>query len=225
MQFLFSLDDIERCVKGSRYKWIIPYSDTLEKPPILTIWPVKIGTNLSDTEIVALENAGFQLPQREHITPNWLFSNSASPLDLSTLQVPKNPQQYPGTRKSKSIRLSNSGPSSRQLLNINSAKAMQASILKVTMIPQPGFGCIITLQSKPPPTDCVYQLTISSYTNCTCPDFKEIIPFKYWKHLYYIFVKVCALDPELDLFIHAPTFSFNEIKLVLESGILTTSTA
>ena len=103
MQFIFCSDDIERCVKGSRHKWVIPYSDTLEKPPIPTIWSVKIGTNLTHTEIVALENAGFQLPQRERITPNRLFTNSASPLDLSTLQVPKNPQQYSGTRKSKSI--------------------------------------------------------------------------------------------------------------------------
>ena len=233
MQFFFCSDDIERYVKSSRRKWVIPYSDTLERPPIPTIWPVKIGTNLTHTEIVAIENAGFQLPQRECITPSQLFTNSASPLDLSTLQVPETPQQYPRTRKSKSIQRSSSGPSSRQLLNINLAKAMQTSILKVTMILQSGFGCIITLQSKPPPTDCVYQLTISSYLDCTCPAFKEMmskfgrqgVPFKYCKHLYYIFLKVCALDPELDFFIHAPTFSFNEIKLVLESGIFTTSTA
>ena len=62
MQFFFCSNDIERCVKGSRRKWIIPYSDTLERPPIPTIWPVKIETNLTHTEIVALENAGFQLP-------------------------------------------------------------------------------------------------------------------------------------------------------------------
>ena len=59
MQFFFCSDDIERCVKGSRRKWVIPYSDTLERPPIPTIWPVKIGTNLTHSEIVALENAGF----------------------------------------------------------------------------------------------------------------------------------------------------------------------
>ena len=84
MQFFFCSDDIERCVKGSHRKWVIPYSDTLERPPIPTIWLVKIGTNLTHSEIVALENLGFQLPQRERITPNRLFSNSALPLDLST---------------------------------------------------------------------------------------------------------------------------------------------
>ena len=70
MQFFFCSDDIERCVKGSRRKWVIPYSDwpTLESPTIPTIWPMKIGTNLTHSEIVALKNAGFQLPQRERIT-------------------------------------------------------------------------------------------------------------------------------------------------------------
>ena len=94
MQFFFCSDDIERCVKGSHCKWVIPYSDILERPPILTIWPVKIGTNLTHSKIGALKNADFQLPQRERITPNRLFTNFASPLDFFTLQVPKNPQQY-----------------------------------------------------------------------------------------------------------------------------------
>jgi hypothetical protein len=39
--------------------------------------------------------------------------------------------------------------------------------------------------------------------------------------VYFILLKVCHRDPEADLFIHAPTFSFNEVKLVLESGLLT----
>ena len=228
MQFFFCSDDIERCVKGSRRKWNIPYSDTQERPPVPTVWPVKIGTNLTHSEIVALENAGFQLPQRERVPLNRSFNNFALPMDFSSLQVPENPDHFPGTRKSKCVRRSNTGPSSKQLLNINSAMALEASILKVNMIPQPGFGCIISLHSKPSPTDSVYQLTMSSYPNCTCPAFKETMSkfgrqgfaYKHCKHLYYILVKVYALDPEVDLFIHAPTFSFNEIRLVLERGIL-----
>ena len=197
MQFFFCSDDIERCIKGSRCKWIIPYSDTQERPPVPTVWPVKIGTNLTRSEIVALENAGFQLPQRERVPLNRSFNNFALPMDFSSLQVPENPDHFPGTRKSKCVRQSNTGPSSKQLLSINSAMALEASILKVTMIPQPGFGCIISLQSKPSPTDSVYQLTVSSYPDCTCPAFKEIMSkfgrrgfaYKHCKHLYYILVK------------------------------------
>ena len=147
--------------------------------------------------------------------------------------MPENPYHFPRTRKSKSVQQFNTGPSSKQLLSINSAMALEASILKVSMIPQPEFGCIISLQSKPSLTDCVYQLTVSSYLDCTCQAFKEIIskfgrqgfPYKHCKHLYYIFVKVCALNPEVDLFIHAPTLSFNEIRLILKTDILIHSTS
>ena len=97
MQFFFYVDDIERCVKGSHHQWVIPYSNSLERPPIPTIWPVKIGTNLTGSEIKALENAGFQLLKRERITPSQFFGNSTLPVDFSTLQVLENPNQYFGT--------------------------------------------------------------------------------------------------------------------------------
>ena len=41
MQFFFYNDDIERCMKGMKRKWVISV------PDIPTIWPVKRGTNLS----------------------------------------------------------------------------------------------------------------------------------------------------------------------------------
>jgi hypothetical protein len=45
-----------------------------------------------------------------------------------------------------------------------------------------------------------------------------------YKYLYYIFIKVSNLDAEVNLFIHAPTFSFNEVKLILKRGLLIQST-
>ena len=50
----------------------------------------------------------------------------------------------------------------------------------------------------------------NSYMNC--------------KHLYYMYIKVSNLDADVNLFIHAPTFSFNEVKLIMEGGLLTHST-
>ena len=75
----FCPDDIERCVKGSRRKWVDKFSADQERPPIPPVWPVKIGTNLTRPEIVKLKNAGFQLPQKERITPTRLFNTSAPP--------------------------------------------------------------------------------------------------------------------------------------------------
>ena len=142
--------------------------------------------------------------------------------------MPQKSDTYPTIQKSKPVQRSTSLPCSIQMQSVGSARAMQGSILKVTMIPQPKFGCIIKLQSKSPPNEFVNQLTISSLRDCICPIFKDIMSkfgkrgfsFKHYKHLYYIFVKVCNLDPQVGLFIHAPIFSFNEIKLVFENGIL-----
>jgi hypothetical protein len=41
-----------------------------------------------------------------------------------------------------------------------------------------------------------------------------------YKHLYFVFTVIGSLDSDRDAFIHAPSFSFNEVKRILESDIL-----
>jgi hypothetical protein len=53
LQFFFSNDDIERCVKGSKWRWV------KSRPDVPNVWPVKIGTNLLKKEILDLEHASF----------------------------------------------------------------------------------------------------------------------------------------------------------------------
>ena len=76
IQFFFCSNDIERYVKGSHCKQVIPYSNTLERPSIPITWLVEIGTNFTNSKMEALENVGFQLLQRKPIIPNQLFRNS-----------------------------------------------------------------------------------------------------------------------------------------------------
>jgi hypothetical protein len=45
------------------------------------------------------------------------------------------------------------------------------------------------------------------------------------KHLYYVFTIICGLDPDSDTFIHAANFSFNEVKQIIQSGLLTQTTS
>jgi hypothetical protein len=40
------------------------------------------------------------------------------------------------------------------------------------------------------------------------------------KHLYFVYTVISSLKSEKDAFIYAPTFSFNEVKQILDSGIL-----
>ena len=83
--------------------------------------------------------------------------------------------------------------------------------------------------AKPTSTQFIYQLIVSFLSECNCLAFKDMISkfgrkrnlFLHYKHLYFIFVKVSNVDHEVDLFIYAPIFSFNEVKLILEGGLLT----
>jgi hypothetical protein len=91
MQFFFYNDDIEYCVKGTRRKWI------KSRPDVPNIWPVKIGTNLSRKEILDLENAAFQLPQRIIKSSRRLFGMEELLLDLSSYPILASPDDHPTT--------------------------------------------------------------------------------------------------------------------------------
>ena len=48
VDFWFCSDDIHRCVKGSKRKWVIDW------PLVPDVWPVLSGTNLSREETLLL---------------------------------------------------------------------------------------------------------------------------------------------------------------------------
>ena len=192
------------------------------------IWLVKFRTNLTQKEMMELQNAGFRLPERVQISPKRLFGDQELPADLSGFQVPTFPAEHPSTRSGKKIRRNPNAPTTKQANNCASAFTLKAFVRQVTMIPHPGFGCIIMLDSGILPNIHPYVITIGSFPECTCPYFKEMSTIALgkrgqWancKHLYFIFVVICDLDAQVDVFIHAPSFSFHEVKRILESGIL-----
>jgi hypothetical protein len=91
-----------------------------------------------------------------------------------------------------------------------------------------GFGCIVILDSGVPPKVQQYLITIGSFPECSCQYFKDMAAKSLGKrgrcanckHLYFVFTIIGSLDSDRDAFIHAPSFSFNEVKRILESGIL-----
>jgi hypothetical protein len=222
MEFFFCNDDIECCVKGTKRKWV------QSRPDILSIWPMKIGTNLSKKEILDFESAGFQLPQRAIISPRRLFRTEELPFNLASFPTPASVDDCPKTRSGKSIRRNNNAPSTKQANNYASALTLKGQSRKVTMIPHPGYGCIITLDSGAPPKVQQYLITIGTFPECSCEFFKDMATkslgrYGGWascKHLYFVYTIIGSLKSERDAFIHAPSFSFNEVKQILESGIL-----
>ena len=189
---------------------------------------MKIGTNLSKKEILDLESVGFQLPQRAVISQKRLFGTEELPFRLASFPTPTNADDYPKTRSCKSIRRNNNAPNIQQANNCASALILKGHICKVTMIPHPGYGCIVTLDSGAPSKIQQYLITIGTFPECSFQNFKDMIikclgKHGRWascKHLYFVFTVIGNLKSNRDAFIHAPTFSFNEVKQILESGIL-----
>jgi hypothetical protein len=222
MEFFFCNDDIERCVKGTKRRWV------KSRPDIPNVWPVKIGTNLSRKEILDLEHVGFQLSQRAVISPRRLFGMEELPSDLSSYPFPTSPEEHPKIRSCKNIRRIKNAPTTTEANNCASSLILKDQIRKVTMIPHPGFGCIITLDSGAPPKVEQYLITIGSFRDYSCEYFENMATKSLdkrggWascKHLYFVFTIIGNLNSDRDSFLHALSFSFNEVKQILESGIL-----
>jgi hypothetical protein len=142
-------------------------------PPIPDVWLVKLGTNLKPTEILALEAAGFQLPLKKPVFPRRLFFSAPSPANLNAVPVPAEPDRYHGKRDSKIVKRTATRPNPVQRLSMAFSDSLKACIRSINMIPHPGHGCIIGLETQNPPTISQYQVTISSFVGCTCPAFKK----------------------------------------------------
>ena len=50
--------------EGEQEKWMFDW------PNLCKVWQVKVGTNLTRKEVFALEDAQFQLQQREALSPH-----------------------------------------------------------------------------------------------------------------------------------------------------------
>jgi hypothetical protein len=224
--FWFCADQIARCVMGPKR------SHVLTRPEIPEIWPVLIGTNLSRTEIIEFEEAGFRLQSSIPMSPRRLFTSSRifEPM-LWTHPRPAHAERIPSIRNGKQVRRSSKAPTENHRNQWESARNVTASITGVNFLPYPGLGAIITLLSGAEPNQKVYNITLSNFPSCTCPHYGGMNGtsigkrgmYINCKHLYYIFRYFCKLDYKTDTFIHAPTLSLDEVKQVLvAAGIIKT---
>jgi hypothetical protein len=150
------------------------------------------------------------------------------PFDLSSYSIPTSPDDHPKTRSYKNIRRNKKAPTIKHAKNYVSSLTLKGYLRQVTMIPHLGFSYIITLDSEVPPKVQQYMITIGSFPEYSCEYFKNMAAKSLdkrgqWancKHLYFVFTVIGSLNSDRDAFIHAPSFSFNEVKQVLESGIL-----
>jgi hypothetical protein len=179
--------------------------------------------------VLGLEEGGFQLQKQLPISPRRLFT-SAKIFDAVVFNHPLPPSLdfYLTTRKCKSIRWNSNAPTADHCNKWESARNITGTIFKVTMLPFPALGSIVSLQLGKEPNQKVYHVTIGTYLECTCPDFISMAiaavggraPYVNCKHLYYIYRFFCKMDVQEDKFIHAPSLSFNEIKHLLHAATI-----
>ena len=137
------------------------------------MWPVKIGTNLTIEEVLALEDAGFQLQQREALSPRRQFQTVKNlPIPRIQFPGPGAPDTHPALRNNKNVRRSSTAPTAEHRNKWESASLMDGIYISdVVTVPHPGYGAIIDILSH---SNQKYNVTISSFPTCNCPDFKAM---------------------------------------------------
>ena len=139
--FWFCADDIIRCVHGSKCGWVHDW------PVVPTVWPVAMGTNLSRREVLALEDAGFQLQTKDFdMSPRRLFADSPKvPLTEIPNPTPSNADAHPTKRFGRTIKRNENAPTIDHGNKWESARNVRVVVKNVTSIPYPSYGRIITL--------------------------------------------------------------------------------
>jgi hypothetical protein len=144
-----------------------------------------------------LESTGFQLPQCVVISPRRLFRMEELPFNLASFPTPTFPHEFPKTRSGKSIRRNNNAPTTKQANNCASSLTLKGHIHKVTMIPHPGYGCIITLDSGALPKVQQYLITIGTFPKCSCEYFKDMATKSLGKLQATLFCLYCHRQPKV----------------------------
>jgi hypothetical protein len=157
-------------VKGSKRSWV------LNSPQIPDVWPVLSGTNLTRKETLLLQDADFKLQEQPSMSPRRMFTLS----NLFEAPVfdhpgPPNPDIHSTTRNNKSIQRNINAPTTEHRNKWESARNIKRTVLGVTVLPFPGLGAIVSLESGVEPNKKVYRITISHFLECICSDFLNMV--------------------------------------------------
>ena len=184
---------------------------------------MKLGTNLTREEVFALEDVGFQLQQRGAMSPHRMFISSLDmPIPCAQFEVPANPDSHKTIRGNSTIRKNGDALTTEHRNQWESASHMnKCQDMNVNAIPYPGYRVVITLDSG---KGKVYYVSITNFPSCTCPSFVKMmsgalgkwLQWIYCKHVYYILWYLCKMDYKMDTFMHAPSYSYNEVMRILE---------
>ena len=234
MQFWFCPGKLQACIKDTRSRSIVHY------PALPRVWPIVLGTKLTQSEVDDFEALGFVLndggmdsesveaglPLGES-PPTFASAPIPTELDVQSLHpvgvsnhVISDGDKRPKHRSGKLFRFV-AVPSTNHILKMESSSSIECTILKSMKVPEPGYGIVFTVITPGSISKKVlYEVSISDFPACTCKGFRYICasalgnPSKKWivcKHLYFILQKrMCCTVA--DTFIHCPGWTPNEVR-------------
>ena len=116
-------------------------------------------------------------------------------------------------------------------INKKNTRIIIESNTEINLLPYLGLGIIITFSSYIASNEKIYNITHCNFSSCVCFHYGSMNNtsigkcgmYINCKYLYYIFHYLCKLDYKKVTFIHAPTFSSDEVKQVFfTAGIIKT---
>ena len=136
-------------------------------------WLVEIGTNLSQKEVFAFEDVGFQLQQKEALSLHCRFLTiTIFSIPRSYFCMPPNPDAHPTFKFGKTLCRNPTAPLADHKNKWENAELMKGYyVIGVIVFPYPGFGVIINIVSK---HDITYHVTIGDNPHCICLAFTKM---------------------------------------------------
>jgi hypothetical protein len=141
VQFWFCPSDVIKCVMAQS-KCVIHY------PEVPQIWPVKVGTSLTQAEVEDLEAAGFQIDDGKEVLANICNGFPTFQGRITTQpRPPKGSGDYrPTMRENKAFRFV-ADPSFEHLSKMAKSMDIDCTVVKFLKVPTPGYGIVYTVHT------------------------------------------------------------------------------
>ena len=146
------------------------------------------------------------------------------PLPRANFSTPLNRDAHPKTWNGIAIKRSVEAPEYRHRNKWGNSRRMTSSyVTSLTSIAYPGYGCVISMDNG---NGKVYCVTVTNLPQCTCLNIlrwhQRPLEIRVNRctastcYVYYIFQYFCKINYKVDIFMHAPSFNYNNVMRVLE---------
>jgi hypothetical protein len=195
-------------------------------PNVPQIWPVKVGTSITQAEVEDLEAVGFHIDDGEEVLDKIHERLLASQVKVpSQPRPPKGSGDYHPTMRENKVFQFVADPSLEHLSKMAKSMDIDCTVVKFLKVLTLGCGIVYTVHTPGSVAkQQLYEATISDFPAYKCLDFISMKSYAlgngqktwiYCKHIYFILQRFMGSTKD-DKFIHCPAYTFNEVIMLLD---------